>query len=348
MGEKRLIHAVAGSGKTRTIIEAIDPANRNLIITYTNNNQEVLKSRLIDKFGLIPESTHVFGVFEFLYRFCLIPYLGERLEGINFNYSKTNRFDRNSIDGSRRVIHNQLSQALLNGKLRYAAHVIDFDSSYLARIDKFFDNVFIDECQDFESYDFDWMLSLSNLRANVYLLGDFYQKTFSTSSSGNKGRGIHSDLNKWLTEIRKANFDIDTTSLSESRRCPVRICEFVKENLGIEIFFSTESAEEGRVIFIDPSNQVDEIMEDDSIMKLFFQNSSKYNCVSQNWGESKGAEFEKVCVVLNKATYEHYKKGTLKELAPSTKSKLYVACTRTIKILYFISEQKIKHFIKDG
>ncbi|GAA0055529.1 hypothetical protein ScFU97_18500 [Streptococcus canis] len=68
-------------------------------------------------------------------------------------------------------------------------------NNYLDRIDKFFDNVFIDECQDFESYDFDWILSLSKLKANVYCFGDFYQKTYSTSYSGNKGRGIHSNFN---------------------------------------------------------------------------------------------------------------------------------------------------------
>ena len=346
MGEKRLIHAVAGSGKTRTIIETIAPAERNLIITYTNNNQEVLKSRLVYRFGRIPEDTHVFGVFEFLYRFCLIPYLEERLRGINFNYRKINHFDRNSIDESRRVIHNQLSQALLNGSLRDGRSIINFDNSYLTRIDKFFDNIFIDECQDFESYDFDWMLSLVNLRANVYLFGDFYQKTFSTSSSGNKGRAVHADLNKWLTEIRKAHFDIDIDSLSESRRCPLEVCEFVKGNLGIEITSSIEKNEEERVIFISSSELVNEIMSDDSIMKLFFQNSSKYNCTSQNWGESKGSEFRKVCVVLNKTTYEHYKKGALKELAPSTKSKLYVACTRTLDKLYLVSENNIKNFKK--
>lgn len=344
MGEKRLIHAVAGSGKTRTIIETIDPAKRNLIITYTENNQEVLKSRLTDRFGWLPEKTHVFGVFEFLYSFCLTPYLGERLKGINFNYKKVNLSDRNSIDGSMRVIHNQLSQALLNGSLRQGQNVINFDNSYLDRIDRFFDNVFIDECQDFESYDFDWMLSLTNLQANVYLLGDFFQKTFSTSSSGNKGRSIHSDLNKWLTKIRNSNFEIDTDSLSESRRCPLKVCEFVKENLGIEITSSIESTEDERVIFIDSADQVDEIMRDDTIVKLFFQNSSKYNCISQNWGESKGTEFRKVCVVLNKNTCEHYKKGTLNELAPSTKSKFYVACTRTLDRLYLISENDIKKY----
>ena len=43
MGNKRLIHAVAGSGKTTKIIESINPNNRNLIITYTENNQNNIR-----------------------------------------------------------------------------------------------------------------------------------------------------------------------------------------------------------------------------------------------------------------------------------------------------------------
>lgn len=341
MGEKRLIHAVAGSGKTRTIIETIDPAERNLIITYTNNNQEVLKSRLVYRFGRIPEDTHVFGVFEFLYSFCLVPYLGRRPRGLNFNYKTNNKFDINSIDDSGRIIYNRLSQALLRGSLKYGSNSIDFDSSYLTRIDKFFDNIFIDECQDFESYDFDWMLSLVNLRANVYLFGDFYQKTFSTSYSGNKGKKIHPNFCNWIKEFQKANFDIDAGSLSESRRCPMEVCEFVKDNLGINIL-SNINNKSGKVEFVNNDSRINEIVSDDTVMKLFYQNSSRYKCASQNWGESKGSEFKKVCVVLNKTTYEHYRKGTLKELAPSTKSKLYVACTRTLDKLYLVSENSIK------
>lgn len=60
MGNKRLIHAVAGSGKTTTLIGKIDPTKKNLIITYTSENQNHLKRKLIDKFGRIPENTHVF------------------------------------------------------------------------------------------------------------------------------------------------------------------------------------------------------------------------------------------------------------------------------------------------
>ena len=76
------------------------------------------------------------------------------------------------------------------------------DINYLERIDNFFDCIYIDEIQDFESFDFDWVKSLSTLKAKVWLLGDFYQKTYSTSRDGNKGSGIHKDINKWIKELK--------------------------------------------------------------------------------------------------------------------------------------------------
>lgn len=344
MGDKKLIHAVAGSGKTRFIIDNIDTSRRNLIITYTENNQKILEQRLVKKFGRIPENTHIFGVFEFLYSFCLVPYLDGRPTGINFNYIKENDWDNNSVDKNGRIIHNQLSHALLDGNLRYKKITKKLKHSYLDRIDQFFDLIFVDECQDFESYDFDWMLSLSKLNATVYLLGDFYQKTYSTSLLGNKGKGIHSDINKWFDKIGKSSFEVDKTSLSSSHRCPDTICKFINEKLEINITSSESTHCVGEIKLLDNREDIDSVMIDETIMKLFYQNSSQYECMSMNWGESKGGEFNNVCVILNNTTWNHFKRDTLSNLAPSTRAKFYVACTRTLGNLYFIAENEVANY----
>lgn len=64
--DKRIIHAVAGNGKTRYIIESLDLDTRIAIITYTITNQIELKNRIIKKFGRLPDNIHVFGLFQFL------------------------------------------------------------------------------------------------------------------------------------------------------------------------------------------------------------------------------------------------------------------------------------------
>ncbi len=57
-------------------------------------------------------------------------------------------------------------------------------------------------------------------------------------------------------------------------------------------------------------------------------------------GASKGIDsYGSVCVVLNKRTDELYKKGRLTSLAPTTRNKLYVACTRSRQDLFFVPEK---------
>ena len=346
MDNKRLIHAVAGSGKTTKIIESIDPQKRNLILTYTETNQNTIRAKLIDKFGYIPESTFIFGVFEFLYSFCLVPYLGKRPKGINFDYETQGKIDNNSIDTTGRIIQNQLSKSLMRGELIYKKNNIPFDNSYLERIDKFFDCIYVDECQDFASDDFDWLLSLSNLNAEVSLLGDFYQKTFSTSRRGSKGKGVHSNFDNWIKVISDSGFEIDLSSLSKSYRCPKIVCDFIVEKLSIEISSQLEEKCSAQITLIDSQDKIESIMTDDNVMKLFYQKSYDYDCKSQNWGDSKGSEYDNVCVVLNPTTYKLFAADRLNELSLQTKSKFYVACTRTRGNLYFVKQLDISKYKK--
>lgn len=329
MDQKRLIHAVAGSGKTRTIIDDLNVEKRNLIITYTTTNQEEIRKRIMAKFGQLPDRTHVFGVFEFLYSFCLKPYYTDRLMGIDFSYRPKSKFDRRTFNGQR-VIYSRLSNFLLNKP----------DINYLERIDNFFDCIYIDEIQDFESFDFDWVKSLSTLKAKVWLLGDFYQKTYSTSRDGNKGSGIHKDINKWIKELNC--FELDNISLMKSYRCPASVCNFVNKEIGIDIKHNEENAVSSIIKFVDEEKEIDLIIANDSIKKLFYQESYKYNCNGQNWGESKGGEFADVCVILNPTTLTQYKKKQLSSL--KSKNKFYVACTRTKGNLYFIPQNLIQRY----
>lgn len=57
--DKRVVLAVAGSGKTTSIINDLQTDSRALIITYTINNVENIKKRIIRKFGLIPNGIKV-------------------------------------------------------------------------------------------------------------------------------------------------------------------------------------------------------------------------------------------------------------------------------------------------
>ena len=73
--DKRVIFAVAGSGKTTYIIDQIDEFSKSLIITFTNNNYDNLRKKIIKKFGYLPSTIKILTYFTFLHSFCYKPYL---------------------------------------------------------------------------------------------------------------------------------------------------------------------------------------------------------------------------------------------------------------------------------
>ena len=62
--DKTLILAVAGAGKTTEIINNIKKDDKTLIITYTENNYNILKNNIIKKFKSIPDNIKTYNMFQ--------------------------------------------------------------------------------------------------------------------------------------------------------------------------------------------------------------------------------------------------------------------------------------------
>ena len=77
---KRVIFAVAGSGKTTYIVNQLDTIERSLVITFTNNNYNNLRQKIINQFGYFPNNIKVFTYFSFLHSFCFKPLLFYKYE----------------------------------------------------------------------------------------------------------------------------------------------------------------------------------------------------------------------------------------------------------------------------
>ena len=111
--------------------------------------------------------------------------------------------------------------------------------------------------------------------------------------------------------------------------------------MAIEI--QSHSDRETVVKLVETQQEADHFHALHAMVKLFYDEHSRYGCYSQNWGASKGQDhYDDVCVVLNGTTLKAYQKGTLRDLAPMTKNKFYVACSRARGDLYFVSEQMYK------
>ena len=336
--DKRLVLAVAGSGKTTQIVERLTVDSRSLIITYTKANVNNMYEMIYRKFGYIPIGVRIMEYYAFLYNFCFLPfcYLEWWPQGYNYLQIRSQKWSYSKDDGrfyqdnARRMYANKLAE------LCRSKYICDIK----ARLEKYFKYIFVDEVQDFAGYDFNFLLELSDYKGNFVMLGDFYQHTFDTSRSGSVNKNLHNDYGSYIERFEKHRILTDTKSLSRSKRCLPAVCEFVASNLGVVMESALYKKAEVRELNDD---EIANVMNDDGILELFLQNNSKYVNIrcKDNWGNVKGITHNgDVCVVLNKDTYNKFKKNDYSGINPLTRNKLYVACTRATGNLYFVSEQK--------
>ena len=340
--DKKVIFAVAGSGKTTHIVSGLDLERRFLLVTYTDNNLSHLRRKIIEKFGFLPSNVVLLSYFTFLYSFCFKPFLLMKLRtsGINFDTPPvwTQRLPRTDdaffLDFHRRLYHNRIAN-LLDTK--------DVMGDVTQRIEKYVDVVCVDEVQDFGGYDFELLMTICSNKVNALLVGDFHQHTFDTSRDGRMNESLHDDYGKYKKRFEKAGLVVDTTSLSKSYRCSQTVCDFIRKHLGIEIH--SHANEATNAIFLDGQGDADRLHACEATVKLFYKEHHKYDCYSENWGKSKGADhYQDVCVVLTDSASKDFKNGVLRDAAPQTRNKLYVACSRARGNLYLMPGQLFKKF----
>lgn len=342
--DKELILAVAGSGKTSLIVSKLNIEQRFLLITYTINNTRNLKRSIIKKFDHFPENIELYSYYNFLYSFCLRPFLAYKIKPKGIFWQQTPKYtDKFKLDNplrymtkGRMLYHNRIA------KLLEQCEILDEINQ---RLTKYYDYLLIDEVQDFAGHDFNLLTSILKSDINTLLVGDFYQHTFDTSRDGRTNSTLHDDFIKYQERFTKQKVIIDKEHLNKSYRCTKNVCEFITTNLGVKIESHKEN--ESTVAFVSDKNEIMRIFEDDSVVKLFYRENYKYQCHSRNWGDCKGENhYNDVCIVLNKTSMDKYKNGKLNELKPVSKNKLYVACSRANNNLYLIDESEIKHLKK--
>jgi hypothetical protein len=340
--DKCLILAVAGSGKTTHIVNKLDLDNRHLIVTYTRENIKNLHLGITNRFGYFPDNISLFSFFGFLYSFCYKPFLGriDRPKGLYWDFPPEftrripERVPLHFFTADRRIYHNRLSKYLIRK---------DLLTKINTRIEKYFDHFNIDEIQDFGGYDFDLLMSFAQLNMNLTWVGDFYQHTYDTSRDGNRNQTLHQDFDSYKGRFEDAGFEIDDETLLKSWRCSPSVTGFITNQL--DIIIESHKTEDTSVLYVEDQDVIDELMQDPKVIKLFFKNHVKYSCYSNNWGKLKGANhLNDVCVVLNPTSNRLYERGRLKESAPLTRNKLYVAFSRANGNLYLIAEDAVQHF----
>lgn len=338
--DKKLIMAVAGAGKTTYLIDQLNEDKNFLIITYTKNNYESLREAVIRKFNYIPSNIKIYTYFTFLYNFCFRPFeKNTNSKGLEYGLIAERRANSSEL----MYYMNRYTMKMYAPRLSKLCKN-SINDKVKSRIEKYFNFLFIDEIQDFAGNDFNFILELTKCNLNILYVGDFYQHTFDTSRDGNTNVNLFEDYNKYINKIKGEELQVDSTTLIKSRRCTKNVCNFVRDKLNINIY--SYEQRESTVKEITDKSEIDKIMRDDKIVKLFYQNSRKFIGNTENWGNSKGKTYDNVCVILNPNSYKLFKQEQLDSMAPSTKNKFYVACTRSRNNLFFIQEKDIKQYNK--
>jgi hypothetical protein len=338
---KKVIFAVAGSGKTTRIVEDLGAGRRCLVFTYTEENANTLRRKIIARYGRIPSRVTVMTYFTFLHSFCFRPLIGLKLPNRGLGFSdlpKVDRFkqtdDRYYLDAGRRLYHGRLAKLIL---------VRGLMGDVLERVDEFFDAVFVDEVQDLGGNDFNFVLKLAGAKADLLLVGDFNQHTYDTSRDHGVNKNLHTDFEAYTKRFRDAGIAVDTKALSISRRCSPAVCEFISEQLRIPIKSSTDRV--ATIVEVESQEGADALWRRNDIVKLFYKDHAAYGCTSQNWGASKGEDHhDEVCVVLNPSTLKAYKDRELHALPPQTRNRLYVALSRSRGNVYLAPQSYMRRY----
>lgn len=205
--------AVAGARKTQSIVEACatgDSGKRRLVLTYTLSGQRDLEYRL--RAGCPPNAVpYVSGWYAFLLRQWVRPFLpllyrGRRLGGLNFEgLPQTNGRGIVIASGVERFLDQQ-SRAYKRFLSKLAVDVADAaEGAVTVRLQRMYDEIYIDEVQDLTGYDLDILERLLTTTSVIRMVGDMRQSVFDTNPQDprhKKYRGLK--MLDWFEVQKKA------------------------------------------------------------------------------------------------------------------------------------------------
>lgn len=341
--------AVAGARKTQSIVDACaggDAGTRRLVLTYTLSGQQDLESRLraTCAAGSIPE---VCGWYAFLLRNWVRPFLpllypGRRLGGLNFDglprrntkgiviASGEDRF----LDGDSRAYKRFLS--------KLAIDVADAtDGAVTTRLQRMFDEIYIDEVQDMTGYDLDILERLLKSTSVIRMVGDMRQTVFSTNAQDprhKKYRGL--GMLDWFELQRKAE-RLEVEHSSTSWRSVQAVATFSDTIFDPALEFpATESAqdkssEHDGVFAVAPEHVAAYIEQyQPACLRQMVTTSVTEGVTAANFGISKGQTHDRVLIFTTMPMRDFLTNGAL--LSGESACGLYVGVTRAVYSVAFV------------
>lgn len=198
----------------------------------------------------------------------------------------------------------------------------------VARIAKIFPHIFYDEIQDISGRDFEFLELLMDSPANVTVVGDPRQGTFSTTQSRTNRGFTKSEVTKWLEGLESKK-TLELVSMNYSHRCRPEICSFsdaLYPDRGQTESRNLIATSHDGVFLIRTADVAVYIQEHQPQVLVWNKASEAFGASARNMGDVKGLTYERVLINPTAPMALYIQKGA--ELAKESRAKFYVGVTR--------------------
>lgn len=358
--KNRLLIASAGAGKTTHFVkEALASTDTVLITTFTEENEKEIRKKFVKlNNGVIPANITIQTWFSFLIEHGAKPYQGKLFSkkinglllvseksGIKYKgkypvYFPEDDVDNHYFTNDYRIYSDKLSKFVVKCNEKSNGYVVE-------RIAALFKNIFIDEVQDMAGYDLEFIKLLLGTNSVIKMAGDPRQVTYHTHFSSKYKKYIEGKIQDFiLNECKSLDCLIDTETFKGSWRNNQSICDFANK-----IFpeypqcesLQGEITEHEGVFFVEEKD-IDRYIEKFKPLQLRYDRRTKNthcDCEVKNFGESKGATYERVIIYPTKKMIDWMLKGTEID-SFEVKCKFYVAVTRAKHSVAIVCKNNIK------
>jgi DNA helicase-2/ATP-dependent DNA helicase PcrA len=348
----KLVIAAAGSGKTTSLVnDALEQTGKVLITTFTQANEAEIRKKIIQRNGCIPDHIVVQTWFSFLLQHGVRPFQGKLVEkkvkglllvnglsGVKCTgkfgpvyFKEETEMEQHFFTKDMKIYSDKLSKFVIRSQTKS-------DGAVINRLSSIYSKIYIDEVQDLSGYDLEILKLLFASPSSITIVGDPRQGTYSTNNAAKNKKYQKSKITHFFED--KFDIETDDTSLTVNYRCVSDVCN-LSNNLfpdfkGTTSGNSTTSDHDG--VFFIKSQDVNAYLAKYKPIQLRDKKNviinEDYNSI--NFGESKGLSFDRILIYPTTPMLNWLLDNTF-ELAPTSRSKFYVALTRarqSVGIIY--------------
>ena len=342
----RLTLAVAGSGKTRGLVEhcaVLAPDRRTAVLTYTQANQSVLQTRLAAVAG-DHAGIEVMGWFTFLLRHFARPFLpfkfpGKRVLGFNFDGRpyRMAKHEQRYLDKHSSVYMCEL------GRLAHEL-IADSNGSLMRRLECIYDEIVIDEVQDLSAHDWEILDELLHSSLDVTMVGDIRQAVISTNPRSSKNKKYaNAGSIEWFRERQRTSLLAIADSCVTYRYRP-EIAAFGDKIFGDDWGFPATESKNHRetghdgVFLVHPEHLAAYVeCFEPQCLRQSANSGKRFDLDYMNFNVSKGTEHERVLIVPTAVIEKFLHSGV--PLETSSAASFYVAVTRAFQSVAIVTEK---------